>query len=295
MVRRLKKRWNINSNLQLILIIIVFALTGMATLWVRKAIWPHLGIAPETAIWIKIPLYILVIFPVYQVLQLVIAFIFGQFRFFWEFEKKMLRRLGLIPGRKTLIIFISSFITVNILAMNPNKEKATLGGGCFWCTEAVFLRLKGVESVTPGYSGGHIKNPAYREVVTGRTGHAEVVQITFNPDVVTFAEILEVFFMTHDPTTLNRQGADVGTQYRSAIFYHTPEQKKIAEEIIRALEKEKVYNDPIVTEVTAFTNFYEAEDYHKNYFARNPNQPYCQFVVAPKVEKFKKIFKEKVK
>jgi len=179
--------------------------------------------------------------------------------------------------------------------MNPKNEKVTLGGGCFWCTEAVFLGMKGVETVTPGYSGGHIKNPAYREVITGRTGHAEVIQITFYPEIVTFTEILEVFFMTHDPTTLNRQGADVGTQYRSAIFYHSDEQKKIAEKIIHLFEKEKVYDNPIVTEVTAYSNFYEAEDYHKNYFARNPDQPYCQFVVAPKVEKFRKIFKEKVK
>jgi peptide-methionine (S)-S-oxide reductase len=174
-------------------------------------------------------------------------------------------------------------------------EQATLGGGCFWCTEAVFLEMKGVEKVVPGYSGGHVKNPAYREVTTGRTGHAEVVQITFNPDITSFSEILEVFFMTHDPTTLNRQGNDVGTQYRSAIFYHNEEQKKIAEKVIELFEQEKVYDDPIVTEVTPFDAFYLAEDYHHNYFARNKNQPYCQFVVAPKVEKFRKIFKEKLK
>lgn len=295
MLKHLKKRWNISSNIQFVLIFIVFALTGISTLWVQKAIWPFLGLGLETSLWLKILLYVLIIFPVYQVLQLIIAFIFGQFRFFWEFEKKMFRRLGITPGKKVMIISATVVLTLNSMAMNQKFERATLSGGCFWCTEAVFLRLKGVESVTPGYSGGHVKNPAYREVVAGRTGHAEVVQVTYNPEVVTFAEILEVFFLTHDPTTLNRQGADVGTQYRSSIFYHTPEQKKIAEEIIRALEKEKVYNDPIVTEVTAFTNFYEAEDYHKNYFARNPNQPYCQFVVAPKVAKFKKIFKEKLK
>lgn len=295
MVRRLKKRWNIESNIQLILILIVFSLTGMATLWVRKTIWPFLGMVPETSLWIKVPMYIIVIFPSYQVLQLIIAFIFGQFTFFWEFEKNMFRRIGILPGKKALLLSAITLLTANSIAMNPKNEKATLGGGCFWCTEAVFLGMKGVETVTPGYSGGHIKNPAYREVITGRTGHAEVVQITFNPEIVTFTEILEVFFMTHDPTTLNRQGADTGTQYRSAIFYHSTEQKSIAENVIHLFEKEKVYDTPIVTEVTAFSNFYEAEDYHKNYFARNPDQPYCQFVVAPKVEKFRKVFKEKVK
>lgn len=295
MVNRLKKRWNIDSNIQFILILIVFSLTGMATLWVRKAIWPLLGLAPDTSFFIKVPLYILIIFPVYQILQLIIAFVFGQFSFFWEFEKKMFRRIGIMPGKKSLMTTGIVLLTLNVMAMNIEKEKATLAGGCFWCTEAVFLGLKGVESVTPGYSGGHIKNPAYREVTTGRTGHAESIQIIFDPEVVTFTEILEVFFMTHDPTTLNRQGADVGTHYRSAIFYHSEEQKKISEEVIRLFEKEKVYNDPIVTEVTAFTNFYEAEDYHKNYFARNSGEPYCQYVVAPKVDKFRKIFKDKMK
>ncbi|MBW6535029.1 MAG: peptide-methionine (S)-S-oxide reductase MsrA [Mariniphaga sp.] len=188
-----------------------------------------------------------------------------------------------------------SFIMNSFSGQNKKTEQATLGGGCFWCTEAVFLEMEGVEKVVPGYSGGHVKNPAYREVTTGRTGHAEVVQITFNPEITSFTEILEVFFMTHDPTTLNRQGNDVGTQYRSAIFYHNEEQKQIAEKVIALFEQEKVYNDPIVTEVTAFDAFYLAEDYHHNYFARNKNQPYCQFVVAPKVEKFRKIFKEKLK
>ncbi len=183
----------------------------------------------------------------------------------------------------------------NSSEQNKKTELATLGGGCFWCTEAVFLEMQGVEKVIPGYSGGHIKNPAYREVTTGRTGHAEVVQITFNPEITTFSEILEVFFKTHDPTTLNRQGNDVGTQYRSAIFYHNEEQKQIAEKVIALFEQENVYDDPIVTEVTPYEAFYLAEDYHHNYFARNKNQPYCQFVVAPKVEKFRKIFKEKVK
>ncbi|MCG6186673.1 peptide-methionine (S)-S-oxide reductase MsrA [Maribellus maritimus] len=192
-----------------------------------------------------------------------------------------------------LVILILLLFTTEIMA--ENIEKATLGGGCFWCTEAVYLQLNGVVEVKPGYSGGHVKNPSYKEVCTGRTGHAEVVQLTYNPEKVSFSEILEVFFMTHDPTTLNRQGNDVGTQYRSAIFYHNQQQKEIAEEIIQEFEKEKVYDSPIVTEVTPFEKFYIAEDYHINYFERNKNQPYCQFVVAPKVEKFQKIFKDKVK
>ncbi len=178
--------------------------------------------------------------------------------------------------------------------MAKELEKATLGGGCFWCTEAVYKELKGVTDIKPGYSGGHIKNPAYREVCTGRTGHAEVVQVTYDPEVVSFAEILEVFFMTHDPTTVNRQGNDVGTQYRSVIFYHNEEQKQIAENVIRQFEEKRIYNAPIVTEVIAFDKLYVAEDYHFNYFERNNNQPYCQFIVAPKVEKFKEIFKEKL-
>lgn len=179
--------------------------------------------------------------------------------------------------------------------MGKNLEKATLGGGCFWCTEAVYLELKGVTEVKPGYSGGHLKNPSYRQVVEGNTGHAEVVQITFDPEIVSFSEILEVFFLTHDPTTLNRQGNDVGPQYRSAVFYHSEEQKQVAEKVIQLFEKEKVYDDPIVTEVTAFDTFYIAEDYHINYYARNKNQGYCQFIIAPKLEKFRKVFKEKLK
>ena len=179
--------------------------------------------------------------------------------------------------------------------MGKELEKATLGGGCFWCTEAVYLELKGVVDVKPGYSGGHVKNPSYKEVCNETTGHAEVVQITFDPEVVSYSEILEVFFVTHDPTTLNRQGNDVGTQYRSAIFYHSEAQKQTSQKVIELLTKDKVYNKPVVTEVTAFDVFYVAEDYHFNYFARNKNQPYCQYVVAPKVEKFRKVFKEKMK
>jgi peptide-methionine (S)-S-oxide reductase len=187
------------------------------------------------------------------------------------------------------------FILISITTMGKNLEKATLGGGCFWCTEAVYLELKGITDVKPGYSGGHVKNPSYSQVVEGNTGHAEVVQVTFDPDVVSFSEILEVFFLTHDPTTLNRQGNDVGPQYRSAVFYHSEKQKQVAEKVIQLFEEEKVYNKPIVTEVTAFDTFYVAEDYHINYYARNKNQGYCQFIIAPKLEKFRKVFKEKLK
>lgn len=193
------------------------------------------------------------------------------------------------------ITILLTLLTFTNLTMAQQLETATLAGGCFWCTEAVYKELKGVSDIKPGYSGGHVKNPSYREVCNGTTGHAEVIQLTFDPAVVSFSEILEVFFMTHDPTTLNRQGNDVGTQYRSAVFYHNEDQKQTAEKVIRLFEQEKVYDKPIVTEVTAFDKFYVAEDYHFNYFARNKNEPYCQYVVAPKVEKFKKIFKEKMK
>ncbi len=179
--------------------------------------------------------------------------------------------------------------------MSKELEKATLGGGCFWCTEAVYLELNGVIEVKPGYSGGHVKNPSYEAVCKETTGHAEVVQVTFDPEVVSFSEILEVFFIAHDPTTLNRQGNDVGTQYRSAIFYHSEKQKEIAEKVIQMFQEDKVYSKPVVTEVTAFDKFYVAEDYHINYYARNKGQGYCQFVVAPKLEKFRKVFKEKLK
>lgn len=174
-------------------------------------------------------------------------------------------------------------------------EVATLGGGCFWCLEAVYDQLNGVLSVESGYSGGHVANPTYRQVCEGNTGHAEVVQITFDPSVVSFRELLEVFFTIHDPTTLNRQGADVGPQYRSVIFYHTPEQQRVAEEVIRELEAAKLWPNPIVTEVTPFEKFYVAEDYHQEYFARNPFQPYCQVVIAPKVAKFRKKYLDRLK
>lgn len=175
------------------------------------------------------------------------------------------------------------------------SEKATFGGGCFWCTEAIFRSLKGVEAVESGYSGGKTKNPTYNEVCTGETGHAEVIQITFDPKTISFRELLEVFWETHDPTTLNRQGADVGTQYRSAVFYHSPEQKEIAEKYKEELNKENVFGKPVITEITAFDKFYKAENYHQDYFANNRSQGYCQFVIVPKLEKFRKIFKDKLK
>jgi peptide-methionine (S)-S-oxide reductase len=167
-------------------------------------------------------------------------------------------------------------------------EVATLGGGCFWCLEAVYDQLKGVTDVVSGYSGGHIPAPSYEQVCRGATGHAEVIQVTFDPSVVTYRQILEVFFTIHDPTTLNRQGADVGPQYRSAIFYHTPEQKTLADQVIADLTARKLWDRKIVTEVAPFEAFYPAEAYHQEYFARNPNQGYCQFVIAPKVAKFRK-------
>jgi peptide-methionine (S)-S-oxide reductase len=166
----------------------------------------------------------------------------------------------------------------------PN-ETATLAGGCFWCLETVFNRLRGVESAVSGYMGGHTANPTYRDVCNGDTGHAEVVQVTFDPDVIAFRDLLDVFFTIHDPTQLNRQGNDVGIQYRSAIFWRTPEQKATAEAAIAALNASKQFGAPIVTEVTEATTFYPAEDYHQRYFEQNPHQPYCQFVVAPKVAK----------
>jgi peptide-methionine (S)-S-oxide reductase len=174
-------------------------------------------------------------------------------------------------------------------------DVVTLAGGCFWCLEAVYDDLRGVTDVVSGYSGGRAKNPSYEQVCTGRTGHAEVVQITYDPSVITFRDLLGVFFSIHDPTTLNRQGADAGTQYRSAIYYHTPEQKAIAEETIADLSAQKLWSSPIVTEVTAFDIFYPAEDYHQEYFARNPYQGYCQIVIAPKVAKFRKHYLDKLK
>lgn len=175
------------------------------------------------------------------------------------------------------------------------KQVATLAGGCFWCLEAVYDELNGVESVVSGYMGGHVNNPSYQAVCTGRTGHAEVVQITFDPAVVSFSDLLHVFFTIHDPTTLNRQGADIGTQYRSAIFYHDDEQRATAQQVIAEIDAAKIWPGSIVTEVTPAVQFYAAEDYHQDYFANNPTQGYCRAVVAPKVAKFRKIYTDKLK
>jgi peptide-methionine (S)-S-oxide reductase len=179
--------------------------------------------------------------------------------------------------------------------MDKQVEIATLAGGCFWCLEAVFDELKGVESVESGYSGGHVQSPSYAQVCNGDTGHAEVVQITFDPQLLSLKDLLTVFFTVHDPTTLNRQGNDVGTQYRSAIFYHNEEQKKIAEAVIQEIGAEKIWDDPIVTEVKPFDQFYVAEDYHQEYYKNNSFQPYCRIVIAPKVAKFRHKFAERLK
>jgi len=203
----------------------------------------------------------------------------------------------------TLILFIFTFIngfgqaavTKNNTMTDSTFETATFANGCFWCTEAVFQLLNGVESVTSGYTGGILKNPSYREITTGRTGHAEAIQIKFDSSKISFQEILEVFFSTHDPTTLNRQGYDIGTQYRSAIFYHNLEQKEIAENLIEALTNAKVFDKLIVTEVTMFDIFYKAEEYHQNYYNNNKTQGYCVAVINPKLEKFLKQFKSKLK
>lgn len=175
------------------------------------------------------------------------------------------------------------------------REVATLAGGCFWCLEAVYDQLKGVDAVESGYMGGQTANPTYEAVCSGRTGHAEVVQVTFDPQIISYREIVEVFFAIHDPTTLNRQGNDVGTQYRSAIFFHSPEQKTVAENVIATWTKEQVFDSPIVTEVVPAKTFYVAEDYHQEYFVRNPSQPYCAYLINPKLVKFRKQFAEKLK
>jgi peptide-methionine (S)-S-oxide reductase len=179
--------------------------------------------------------------------------------------------------------------------MDNNLETATLAAGCFWCIEAVLDDLKGVEDVVSGYAGGHTENPTYRQVCDGNTGHAEVAQIKFDPSVISFKDVLRVFFSVHNPTTLNRQGNDVGTQYRSAIFYHNDQQRQDAEDVIKEITDEGVYDDPIVTEVTPFEKFWPAEDYHQEYFANNASQPYCAAVVAPKVAKFRQKFVSKLK
>lgn len=179
--------------------------------------------------------------------------------------------------------------------MSEKRELATLAGGCFWCVEAVYQDLKGVERVVSGYAGGGVPSPTYRQVCTGTTGHAEAVQITFDPEVISFKDLLYIFWRVHDPTTLNRQGPDTGTQYRSAIFYHDANQKAVAGQSKRETEASRLWRDPIVTEIVPFTNFYPAEDYHQNYFLDNPNQPYCRVVIDPKVRKFRKEFQDRLK
>lgn len=202
---------------------------------------------------------------------------------------------------KNIVLIALFALSLNGFAQNnktksaPNLETITLGGGCYWCVEAVYENLDGVKSVVSGFSGGKVANPTYEEVCTGTTGHAEVVQITYDKNVTDINEIFKVFFTVHDPTTLNRQGADVGTQYRSVIFYKNAEQKNAAESIIAELNKAKVYSSPIVTKVEPFKAFYKAEDYHQNYYANNKNQPYCKMVIQPKIEKFEKVFKDKLK
>jgi len=202
---------------------------------------------------------------------------------------------------KSKIVFILIFLSLNLFAQNNKKDMetrlstATFGNGCFWCTEAIFQQLKGVEKVMPGYTGGSIKNPSYKEVCSGTTGHAEAIQITFDANIISYRELLDVFFYTHDPTTLNRQGADVGTQYRSAIFYHDESQKNDATLMITQLESEGVYDDKIVTEVSPFDVYYDAEEYHKNYYNNNKNQGYCRAVINPKLDKFVKKYSEKLK
>ena len=197
-----------------------------------------------------------------------------------------------------LTIFVNVLFTFTLFGnrvMKDNYESATFGGGCFWCTEAIFERVKGVVSAESGYSGGNTANPDYKQVTSGLTGHAEVVQITYDPGQISYTELLEIFFKTHDPTTLNRQGADVGTQYRSIVLYHNEEQRIMAEKVILALGEENIWADPIVTTLEPFETFYSAEAYHQEYYENNPNMGYCRVVINPKVEKFEKLFKEKLK
>lgn len=197
----------------------------------------------------------------------------------------------LLFGGEEFIMQNESFSEMN----KQGNETVILGAGCFWCIEAIFEQLEGVDEVTSGYSGGKISNPTYREVTSGLTGHAEVIKVSFDPEVIPFSKILEVFFMTHDPTTLNRQGADVGTQYRSAIFYMNENQRKTANEVKAMLDNENIWDDRIVTEITGYTNFYKAEDYHQEYYRNNQSQGYCRMVIAPKLEKFEKLFRDYIR
>ena len=199
---------------------------------------------------------------------------------------------------KSLLIFTGLLFYLSLHGNSVMKEKtelATFGGGCFWCTEAIFERVKGVQSVVSGYSGGHVKNPTYRQVTSGTTGHAEVVQISYDPAEVSYLELLEIFFKTHDPTTLNRQGADVGTQYRSIVLFHNEAQRALAMDVIKKLDQEEIWKDPIVTTVEPFEAFYNAEAYHQEYYENNPNVGYCRVVITPKLDKFEKLFRDKLK
>jgi peptide-methionine (S)-S-oxide reductase len=195
----------------------------------------------------------------------------------------------------SIAIIIGFNVPVKAQSSTAGTEKATFGMGCFWCSEAVFQRLKGVTKVQSGYAGGTVKNPSYEDVCTGTTGHAEVIQVTFKPSVISYKDLLEVFWKMHDPTTLNRQGADEGTQYRSVVFYHNASQKALAETYKAELNKQKVYPNPIVTAINAYSNFYVAEDYHQNYFKLNGSKPYCRMVIQPKVDKLEKVFAQKLK
>lgn len=200
--------------------------------------------------------------------------------------------------RLTIVIFVFILFTGKVMGQTKQmgeKEVATLGAGCFWCVEAIYERVKGVIRAESGYSGGHIVNPGYKEVTGGKTGHAEVVQVEFDPGLISFAALLEIFFKTHDPTTLNRQGADVGTQYRSTILFHSEEQKVTAQKVITELNGASIWHDPIVTTLEPFSAFYSAELYHQEYFENNPNQGYCRVVIQPKVEKFESLFREYLK
>jgi len=213
--------------------------------------------------------------------------------------KHQLIKIGLIIFTSTFVLLLL-FPKINeghIKKMEQNKktETATFAGGCFWCVEAIYEKLDGVISVTSGYSGGDVVNPTYEQVCTGNTGHAEAAQIVFNPAKISYKDLLEVFWKTHDPTTLNRQGNDIGTQYRSAIFYENNKQKEIAEKYKSKLDKSDIFKNPIVTEIVPLESFYPAENYHQDYYERNKSQPYCQLVITPKVEKFKKIFGDKLK
>jgi peptide-methionine (S)-S-oxide reductase len=207
----------------------------------------------------------------------------------------MTRLLAHLPILGVLVMMSIVSSSPSAAGAEPGLAKATFAGGCFWCTEAVYAQLKGVKGVTSGYIGGQVPNPTYKDVCTGLTGHAEAIEIEYDPQAVSFEKLLEVFFATHDPTTLNRQGADVGTQYRSGVFYHDDEQKRVAEQVIAKLDAAKVFPGKIVTEVTKASTFYPAEGYHQDYFAKNPADRYCNAVAAPKVEKVRKVFKDLVK